>query len=145
MAGRVAALFLAAAAVCGVAGASQGGGADDFKWPHHGSGEIVLDTRIRDWVLLPIFVIMVFFTMLREIGGRLMNASPKGAYTPICPLARMSGAPVLIQCAPVTSSRPAPPLPRLAGGRRSEGRAGVPGPHVEVLRCPPFRGLSVPQ
>lgn len=50
----------------------------EFRWPHHGMGEIVLDTRIRDWVLLPIFIIMVFFTMLREIGGRLMNASPKG-------------------------------------------------------------------
>lgn len=76
-------LWLAVLVLCGTAGASAGGGADapedvDFRWPHHGSGDIVLDTRIRDWVLIPIFIIMVFFTMLREIGGRLMNATPKG-------------------------------------------------------------------
>jgi hypothetical protein len=72
-------------AACG-ADVAAGEGADaadgdNFRWPHHGSGDIVLDTRIRDWVLIPIFIIMVFFTMLREIGGRLMNAMPKGDIT----------------------------------------------------------------
>ncbi|KAJ1469925.1 integral membrane protein DUF106-domain-containing protein [Baffinella frigidus] len=42
-----------------------------------GHGEIILDSRIRDWVLIPIFVIMIFFTMLREYAGRLLTASPK--------------------------------------------------------------------
>mmetsp|Transcript_7897 Transcript_7897/g.12553 ORF Transcript_7897/g.12553 Transcript_7897/m.12553 type:complete len:289 (+) Transcript_7897:73-939(+) len=50
---------------------------DEFMWPKYGEGDIILDTRIRDWVLLPIFVIMVFFTLLREYAGKLMNSSAK--------------------------------------------------------------------
>jgi hypothetical protein len=42
-----------------------------------GHGEIVLDSRIRDWVLIPIFVIMIFFTMLREYAQRALTATPK--------------------------------------------------------------------
>jgi hypothetical protein len=89
----------------------------DLAWPHHDRGDIILDTKIRDWVssscqllflalhclthddvwggslldhnsrrlrrplsalsqvLIPIFIIMMFFTMLREYAGRLMNAT----------------------------------------------------------------------
>uniref|UniRef100_A0A7S4U5V7 ER membrane protein complex subunit 3 n=2 Tax=Guillardia theta TaxID=55529 RepID=A0A7S4U5V7_GUITH len=46
-----------------------------FDWQHHGNGDIILDTRIRDWVLIPIFIIMIFFTMLRELAGKMMNAT----------------------------------------------------------------------
>lgn len=86
--------------VCGMGGVSAGEGADaaedvEFRWPHHGSGDIVLDTRIRDWVLIPIFIIMVFFTMLREIGGRLMNATPKGDLTVALQTVKLPGLGVL--------------------------------------------------
>ena len=85
--------------VCSMGGVS-GEGADaaedvEFRWPHHGSGDIVLDTRIRDWVLIPIFIIMVFFTMLREIGGRLMNATPKGDLTVALQTVKLPGLGVL--------------------------------------------------
>ena len=59
------------------------------------AGEIVLDTRIRDWVLIPIFIIMVFFTMLREIGGRLMNAAPKGDFKMAQEAARLQRAQIV--------------------------------------------------
>jgi hypothetical protein len=87
------------AALCGAAAADGGDGLDDvdYRWPHHGSGEIVLDTRIRDWVLLPIFVIMIFFTMLREIGGRLMNAMPKGDFKMAQESARLQRAAIVRQ------------------------------------------------
>jgi len=95
-------LALLAGAVIDVVAAAGGGveAADtsaDFRWPHHGMGEIVLDTRIRDWVLLPIFIIMVFFTMLREIGGRLMNASPKGEIKAAQEMARIGRAQMVRQ------------------------------------------------
>jgi len=95
-------LALLAGAVIDVV-AAEGGGVEaadtsaDFRWPHHGMGEIVLDTRIRDWVLLPIFIIMVFFTMLREIGGRLMNASPKGEIKAAQEMARIGRAQMVRQ------------------------------------------------
>ena len=94
-----------AAALSGVAAAAGGQNADaadggvEFRWPHHGSGEIVLDTRIRDWVLIPIFIIMVFFTMLREIGGRLMNATPKGDLKSAQETSRLQRAQIVRQCA----------------------------------------------
>ena len=36
-------------------------------------------------VLIPIFVIMIFFTMLREYAGRLLTASPKVETQPLTP------------------------------------------------------------
>ena len=120
------------AALIGVAAADGGQNSDaadggvEFRWPHHGSGEIVLDTRIRDWVLIPvcafskvvsmvalcskctralnienfcqIFIIMVFFTMLREIGGRLMNATPKGDLKSAQETSRLQRAQIVRQC-----------------------------------------------
>mmetsp|Transcript_31398 Transcript_31398/g.74635 ORF Transcript_31398/g.74635 Transcript_31398/m.74635 type:complete len:294 (+) Transcript_31398:125-1006(+) len=74
-----AAVCVGVLAAAGGAMASAGAAAEGeaWNWPHHGHGEIILDSRIRDWVLIPIFVIMIFFTMLREYAGRLLTASPK--------------------------------------------------------------------
>jgi len=55
----------------------------ELMWNRHDSGDIILDTKIRDWVLIPIFIIMMFFTMLREYGGRLMNATAKADVTTV--------------------------------------------------------------
>ena len=127
------AMMAVGAALSGVAAAADGQNVDaadggvEFRWPHHGSGEIVLDTRIRDWVLIPvcafskvvsmvalrskctraltienccqIFIIMVFFTMLREIGGRLMNATPKGDLKSAQETSRLQRAQIVRQCA----------------------------------------------
>jgi hypothetical protein len=90
---------VAAAAGDAEAAAAAADGGVEFRWPHHGSGEIVLDTRIRDWVLIPIFIIMVFFTMLREIGGRLMNAVPKGDLKAAQETARLQRAQIVRQAA----------------------------------------------
>eukprot|EP00961_Rhodomonas_salina_P294009 3934197-Rhodomonas_salina.1 len=49
----------------------------DFQWPKHGEGDIILDTNIRDWVLFPIFAIMICFTILREYANKLWTPSSK--------------------------------------------------------------------
>ena len=41
------------------------------------SGDIVLDPKIRDWVLVPIVVAMFLQNMLRDYGTRLITSTPK--------------------------------------------------------------------
>ena len=49
-----------------------------LHWTNVHSGDIILDTRIRDWVLIPILIIMILFTMIREHVGRLLHSTVKG-------------------------------------------------------------------
>mmetsp|Transcript_25597 Transcript_25597/g.52086 ORF Transcript_25597/g.52086 Transcript_25597/m.52086 type:complete len:288 (+) Transcript_25597:24-887(+) len=49
----------------------------DFQFPKHGEGDIILDTNIRDWVLFPIFGIMICFTILREYANKMFTANSK--------------------------------------------------------------------
>jgi hypothetical protein len=41
------------------------------------SGDIVLDPKIRDWVLIPIVIAMFLQNMLRDYGTRLITSTPK--------------------------------------------------------------------
>jgi len=67
-------LVLSTAVATQVVAATQ---KDEFHWPKHGEGDIILDTNIRDWVLFPIFAIMICFTILREYANRVWTASSK--------------------------------------------------------------------
>mmetsp|Transcript_26828 Transcript_26828/g.70513 ORF Transcript_26828/g.70513 Transcript_26828/m.70513 type:complete len:117 (-) Transcript_26828:1092-1442(-) len=48
-----------------------------LMWTNVHSGDIILDARIRDWVLIPILIIMIFFNLIREHAARLLHSNPK--------------------------------------------------------------------
>ena len=49
------------------------------------SQNILLDSDIRDWVVLPLFVIMVAAGLLRFYMGNMLKPAPKSTTITLCP------------------------------------------------------------
>jgi ER membrane protein complex subunit 3 len=41
------------------------------------TSDVILDSKIRDWVLIPILIVMILMTVLRDFVTRLMKTDPK--------------------------------------------------------------------